>query len=155
MKNLKISLDAAIVAHTNATKNGKVLLENLFGKKVFLKSLEERINSFEDILEELGITVGDFNKQCEGLPVDEVAFKQAKLITQVLNEGWIPNWKNKNEQKWFIWWYIDEFRFHHCSYYSENSNVPLSLCFKSEKLINIVKNNKEFTEIFKKFMLGE
>lgn len=114
-------------------------------------------STFEDVLEFLGqddLEIIEYNKLLKaGITSKAMYFQMAVCIVRALNDRHIFDWKNKNEQKWYIWWCMDEFRFDHCYCGSELSSVPVSLCFKNEKLTEIVKNNKEFTEIFKKFML--
>lgn len=156
MSVLEIKTEAALTAHQNGTKNQKALLENLFGKKVFFKSLIERIKNFDDILEEAGILKSDFELSCTGLEHDEICYRQLKLISKVLNEGWVPNWKNSSEYKYYAWFYMDNpsgsgFSSHDCVSWHTTSTVGSRLCFKSSELAKFAGTT--FTEIYEGFMV--
>ncbi|MGQ7945041.1 hypothetical protein [Flavobacterium sp. WC2509] len=139
METLQINKDAALIAHENATSKGKLLLENLLGKKVFVKSIMERITCFDDVLIELNIDKLVFEKSCEGLESDEVAYKMAKLVSKALNEGWIPDWSNSSEYKYFAWFKMGSpsgvgFSSDDCGNWLTYSRVGSRLAFKSAEL---------------------
>ena len=52
-ETLEITRQAAIKAHDEASTEGKTLLENLFGKRVFQKDIKERIKTFDDVIQYL------------------------------------------------------------------------------------------------------
>ena len=56
MENLTISKENAIKAFEGANEKGKTLLRNLFGEKVFVKDIMERIDSLKSALEYNGKT---------------------------------------------------------------------------------------------------
>jgi hypothetical protein len=103
METLQIDKANALKAHEAASTKGKSLLENLFGKKVFLKDIKDRIKNFDDVLENNGISREDFETSCKGLEPDEVAYRMAKLVCITFNEGWLPDWTSSNEYKYFPW----------------------------------------------------
>ncbi len=51
METLEIKKNAAIAAHDNAKNSGKKLLEDLFGKKTFIKDVRDRVKTWKDVLE--------------------------------------------------------------------------------------------------------
>lgn len=69
-------------------------------------ALENRIKSYGDICEELNekeLTIEDFcflpiSDQCKSL-----AIAKLKQIERVVNNGWIPDWDNQSQQKWYPW----------------------------------------------------
>lgn len=71
-------------------------------KKASIK-VTDRIRSFSDVLKEKGITEDDFNEACEGLTKDEIGYRKVKMLYEVLNEGWQPDWSNSNEAKYYPW----------------------------------------------------
>jgi hypothetical protein len=139
METLQINKSDALKAHEEATPKGKILLENLLGKKTFLKKIKERIKNFDDVLEENGITRDEFEKSCKGLEPDEIAYRMAKLVCKAFNEGWIPDWTNSNEYKYYPWFEMGSssgvgFAYGgYVSWYSF-SVVGSRLCFKSRDL---------------------
>lgn len=63
----------------------------------------ERIQSYEDICFETGdrvLTLEDF-------PIKnakrQLAYHKLMVISEFLNEGWIPDFKNRNQYKYFPW----------------------------------------------------
>ncbi|WP_119792075.1 hypothetical protein [Flavobacterium anhuiense] len=140
METLQISKMDAIKAHDEATSKGKLLLENLLGKAIFLKSIKERIKSFDDVLLELNIVRSDFDLSNHGLESDEVAYRKAKLVAKVFNEGWIPDWTNSSEYKYFPWFKMGSPSGVGFSYYCYVSRVTSSdvgsrLAFKSNTFL--------------------
>lgn len=139
MKELKITEDAAKKAYSEAKDSGKILLENLFGKKTFLSSIEDRIKNFDDVLAELEQNRKDFEKSCKGLEPDEIAYRMAKLVCIVFNEGWLPDWTNSNEYKYYPYFKMGSssgvgFSFLDYVRWSTCSGIGSRLCFKSREL---------------------
>lgn len=65
-----------------------------------------------------------------------VKLQQWKIIIKALNEGWVPDWNNDNEQKWYPWFRLKGgFSLHYvyddCSF----SNVPPPFVFKTKELL--------------------
>ena len=153
METLQIKKDAAIKAHEDAKKSGKKLLENLFGKSTFQRNVMERIKSFDDVLEELGIDPEEFEDGTEFLPDDEKAYRQLKLIVEALNEKWKPDWSDSSQYKYIPWFSMggssgSGFAHGYVDWHS-NSDVGSRLCFKSRELAEFA--GKQFTDIYKRF----
>ncbi|MDI6034015.1 hypothetical protein QLS91_13115 [Flavobacterium sp. LB2P84] len=139
METLQIDKANALKAHEEASTKGKSLLENLFGKKVFLKEVKDRIKNFDDVLEDNGISREDFETSCKGLEPDEVAYRMAKLVCITFNEGWLPDWTNSNEYKYYPWFNMSSSSgvgFSYIDYvcWTTFSGVGSRLCFKSADL---------------------
>ena len=139
METLEISKANALKAHEDANAKGKSLLENLFGKKIFLKDIKDRISCFDDVLKENGTTREEFEKSCIGFEPDEIAYRMAKLVCIAYNEGWIPDWNNNNEYKYYPWFKMGSssgvgFSYYGYGYWSAGSRVGSRLCFKSSDL---------------------
>ena len=139
METLQIDKANALKAHEEASIKGKSLLENLFGKKVFLKDVKDRIKNFDDVLAENGISREDFETSCKGLEPDEIAYRMAKLVCLAFNEGWLPDWTNSNQYKYFPWFNMGSssgvgFSYDDCGRWRAISRVGSRLCFKSSDL---------------------
>lgn len=120
-KELKISAENALKAYNATDANGKELLEHLFGREVFApKNIMERVKTYEDACEVLGIEPKDFGamrfvevdsegemKSCEVLKFmpDEIAYFKLKTIAAALNEGWKPRFDGE-ERRWYPYFYI-------------------------------------------------
>ena len=107
---ITIQKENILKAYKQASKEQKILLENIFGKDVFyLKDIKDRVKTFEDAVSILGNdnqAVIDYyviaNKTCTE---DILAFAKLKIITEALNEGWKPTFK-KDEYRYYPLFYI-------------------------------------------------
>lgn len=153
METLTIKKDDAIKAHENTNSKGKNLLEDLLGKKTFQQDVIERIKTFSDVLEELGIDAEKFDDVNEYLSLDEESYRRVKLICKALNEGWTPDWNNNNEYKYYPWFEMGSsgFRFGGYDYWVTDSYVGSRLCFKSRELAEYA--GKQFEAIYENFMI--
>ena len=135
MEILQIDKANALKAHEGASIKGKILLENLFGKNIFLKDVKDRIKNFDDVLSENGLIKEDFENSCKGLEPDEIAYRKAKLVCLAYNEGWKPNWDNSKEYKYYPWFKMGAgFSYYDYDNCSAASTVGSRLCFKSGDL---------------------
>jgi hypothetical protein len=155
---LNIKRDDAIKAYDNAGSKQKKLLIDLFGEKTFQKNILERIKTFNDVLVELGEKDKDVieYRKLQKVNVAEYILSNQEqiLITKVLNEGWLPNWDNGLERKYFPWFDMNNgssglsFSCNVYDNWATNSAVGSRLCFKSPKLAKYA--GIQFTEIYKK-----
>ena len=160
-ETLEITKEAAIKAHDEASTNGKTLLENLFGKRVFQKDITERVKSVEDAIRELGnndVEVIQLNRMKSiGLQNHIIGNQELIVIAKALNEGWQPDWQNDNEYKYFPWFDMDNsssagrFSFNAAVNRSSLSHVGSRLCFKSRELSNYAGN--QFEDIYRKVFI--
>jgi hypothetical protein len=59
----------------------------------------KKIKTFEDACKALKI---NFTPAAD-LTKDELAYMKLKIIAKALNEGWVPNWNNWDEWKYYPW----------------------------------------------------
>lgn len=157
METLKISKANALLAFEGATTKQKALLSNLLGKQVFLKSAIERIKTYEDACEDLGIQSLSENDFLF-LPARDRkhAFASHKLtiIIQALNEGWEPNWSNSSEYKYYGWFEYtgsgSGFSYGDFNYAVGRSAVGSRLVFKSRELAEYA--GKQFISIYNDYL---
>ncbi len=120
------------------------------------KDIKERIKTFADVLQYHKIDEKTFEDTCTGLTIDEIAYKKIKLFVEALNEGWIPDWQNDNQWKYFPWFDFDDSssagRFSFCGSDTRNSDslVGSRLCFKTRELSNYA--GKQFEYIYRDFL---
>ena len=117
------SLENIKAAYEAADENGKKMLRALY-PAVFIQSqkraesnrpVTERIKTFDDACHELGEThplVQHLNlfehhlaDHLDGMD-DVLAYLKMRIVVAALNEGWTPDWGNKDEYKWYPWFYI-------------------------------------------------
>lgn len=137
---LKVSKVNALKAWRDTDKDGRLLLENLYGEKVFQnQDVRDRIKTFEDALAETGRpNVPDFSNAPEDMKDYFVAQYKMSVIAEALNEGWTPDWDNDDEEKWRPWFVMGEavFRFvdSYCNCSLAAAGCSSRLCFRTEEL---------------------
>ena len=105
------------------------------------KDIKERVKTFEDALAIIGASENlkmllDYN----GIDKDvlaSVAHAKLSIIAKALNEGWIPDWEDDDESKYYPWFeYKAGVGFSRTNYddWYTNTYVGSRLCFKSSEL---------------------
>lgn len=178
MKTLKLDEKQAVKLYPNAAPEFKALLESNFGIELFNKKITDRIKNISDVFEVLGIDedefendrqyraekMSDFAKKIgmddEDISDDEPCFLLRDFyvfaLVYVLNEGWKPDYSNKNERKWYPYFSLSsgfdfDGSFYAFGYVAARSGFRL--CFKSEELSNYA--GKNFTKYLKKYIINK
>ncbi len=144
-KNLEIKTDPFQV-YNETDAAGKIVLQRVFGTEVFNQKITDRIKSFEDACSILGLT----NAQVYGTndTADEIAYKKLKVIAKALNEGWVPDWNNSNQYKYYPYFNMQGgFSFNDFVYIFTLSYVGSRLCFKSSELATYM--GQQFEPLYK------
>jgi hypothetical protein len=123
------------------------------------KDIMDQIQSVEDAIDFLGKSDEDviiLQKLQQVFSDDShpVNHQKAIVLTKAFNEGWVPDWDNTKQVKYYPWFEMggsSGFRFFDCGYQRSFSHVGSRLCFKSDKLAEHA--GKKFTDIYKQFML--
>lgn len=193
------SLENIKAAYEAADENGKKMLRALY-PDVFNQShkraesnrpVTERVKTFDDACHELGEThplVQHLNlvehhlaDHLDGMD-DVLAYLKMRIVAAALNEGWTPDWGNRDEYKWYPWFYIlteEEYNdldddakcrvvgraglsalaygglvYSNASYVSSYScaNGGARLAFKSKELA--VYAGQQFGELWASFLIG-
>jgi hypothetical protein len=148
MQTLQINKENARKLYPSASAEFKTMLVDTFGKEFFSQKITDRVKTFEDACEVLGVR---FHASNTDDPDDE-AYKKLKIIILALNEGWKPNWNNGNEYKYYPWFYMDKsngFSLLSVTGACTGSSVGSRLCFKSRELAEYAA--KQFIELYKQF----
>lgn len=122
-------------AWSNADQSTRRLLESLYGpgiKSDITDLIKLPIDAFRLLdAPHLNITEppGIFQ---DGL----TTFHKLQVITAALNEGWVPDWSNANEPKYFPWFDFQggRFVFGDVTYHCTHSNLGSRLCFRTREL---------------------
>lgn len=155
MKILQIDEKDARRLHRTSSPEFKEILECAFGKDFFENKITDRIKTYEDACEELlENPINEIDMINNGFTSDEISYRKIKTITKALNEGWIPDWNNLNEKKWFPLFelsysdFILETSLYYCSDASAGNGSRL--CFKSDELAEYA--GRQFTDLYKDFI---
>lgn len=82
----------------------KETLESIFGKEFFMGAITDRVKTYEDACYELGeITVDVDDMLSKGFTMDEISYRKLKTIVRALNEGWVADFKDSDQAKWYPW----------------------------------------------------
>lgn len=147
MKTLKIEIPKGFEIDSFDKQSGEIKFKEV------PKSVMERIKTVEDVLSDNGLTCEQFDKQCEGLEEDEVAYRILKLLAKSLNEGWVPDWSASDEHKYFPWFEMrgsSGFRFFGDDVWLSTSLVGYRLCFKTRELARYA--GQQFQHVYEQFM---
>ena len=124
-------------------------------KKNSSADIVERIKTFEDACNELGITNAELvvSGEIENDFKSVSAYQKLIIITRALNEGWVPNWKDDSEYKYYPWFDMSAgsgLSYVGCDGRRSTSGVGSRLCFKSRQLAEYAGKQfiKEYTDFF-------
>ena len=150
MEQLEVLKKNAIAAYKATDKEGKKLLSNLFGGKVFSEKIADRVNGWQDILDISGRNAKEYELR-EGETGDELAYRQAKLIAEVYNQGDKLDAMDTNQYKYYPWHKITPgsgfgLSYHDFADWGTGSDVGVRLCFvRSEDAVDA---GQKFIEIY-------
>lgn len=127
------------------------IMRESFGEDFFKKKDFRDIKTFEDACLELGINESEVytDKDSE----DEIAYKKLKVIAKAINQGWVPDWDNTNQRKWWPWFKLSSgFGFSASAYGCDDTDayVGSRLCFESEEKSDYAA--KQFSEIYEQLL---
>jgi hypothetical protein len=101
--------------------------------------------SFEDACNKLQIS-----NVIQNIPNEFVAGYKLKIIIKALNEGWVPDWNNSNQLKYFNYFNMKGgFSYFYTYYYATNTIVPSALLFKNFDLA--LYCGKQFEYLFEEY----
>lgn len=115
-ENIQISKEKVLAEYKQADSEKKALLENLFGKELFIpKDITERIKTFDDAYQALGenhpycrafdnygYAVKDTDVKDDS---DIWAYLKLRIICAALNEGWEPQF-TEDEYRYYPYFYL-------------------------------------------------
>jgi hypothetical protein len=144
-----------------ATKTQKAALTEFFGEDFFKVDITDRVKSFENACEVLGrsTSLPDLRMFPTKHRDSMIAYYKLCTITEALNEGWVPDWANTDEYKWFPWWCVSTDRSDAGladadTYYAATVAAAFlgsRLGFKTEKLARYAAD--QFKDLYEAFLL--
>lgn len=160
MQTLQIDPQKAKKLYPSATKEFKEMLIDTFGEKHFIEKITDRVKTFEDACEVLGVVpqvvlpFGHLQKTT--LTGDDLSIQSyAKLIiiARALNEGWTPDWPDHGQYKYYPWFtHKSGFGLSYRDYgrWCSHAGLGSRLCFKSSELAQYA--GQQFESIYKDFL---
>ena len=155
-KTIKLSVKEAQKLYKTADSTFKAFLESNFSKKELCYSIMDRIKTWEDVCNELNInnSVLPYRNAKTKKEISINAFTKIQYISEVLNEGWNPNFKNTNEYKYYPCFEYKnspgEWCFCISYYYLLHGAVCFGFYFKTKELSDYA--GKQFLEIYKEYL---
>ena len=130
----------------------------------YTEEVEEapRVNSYEEACERVGVEpLTEERIKALELRPDEVARKKLEVITAALNEGWSPDWNNREQYKYYPYFYIEPrkhgahaglsyARTHYAASHT-CANVGSRLCFHEPDAARYA--GRTFTELYEQLLL--
>lgn len=157
MKTLQIDEKKARQLYKTRSDEFKITLECTFGKDTFEnQDVTDRIKTLKDAMREIRRPdTPDFSNVPEDLREYFENQYNAIVITEALNEGWIPDWNNSSERKWRPWFILSPSSFGFGGSYDDYSYAYAGsgsrLCFRTRELSDYA--GKQFLDIWKKIQL--
>ena len=153
MKKVKISKGTAIKLYPDVPAWFQDELIIMFGADAFKPRDWKDIKTFEDACEALGITTNSHTPIFdEDEAPDEIAYKKLKVIVAAINQGWVPDWTNSNQYKYYPYFNLSSgsgFSGHDYDDRYSYSHVGSRLCFESrEKCLYAAEQFKDIYEDF-------
>lgn len=127
-------------------------------KSVTPKDITKRVKTYADACAVLGIEPINeeiFTKL--GFTKDEIAYRKLKTVIEALNEGWRPDWSNRNEYKYWNWFVYSTSSAGFGYAYTTNAPAYTStcvgsrLCFKTRELAAYA--GRQFEDLYNDFFL--
>lgn len=153
-----ISSNIARKIYPSAPDELKSSLEESFGKDFFNTNIADRIKTFEDACKATNRDPADFQFEfpntASNLTKPAIAAAKIMVIAEALNEGWVPNWKDEDEYKYWPWYDLSSgsgLAFGACDFDCSFSYVGSRLCFRTQELAEYA--GKQFIDIYTDFFI--
>lgn len=95
MNDVKINVNGISITLT------KEQIAEIDRKKAKNRPVTERIQTFNDIIAESGKSASYFTDS--NLSINELGYRKFVAICEVYNEGWVSDFTDSNQYKWFIY----------------------------------------------------
>lgn len=155
MITLKITEQNARRLYKTATPEFKTTLEDTLGREFFSLNVTDRIKSYEDACNELGIEPIDYDEMIEaGFTPDEIIYRKMKTVTKALNEDWTADWNDSSQYKYYPWFKMSSggfvFVVTFCDFSIASAGSASRICFKSSELAKYA--GEQFLPLYSDFI---
>lgn len=112
MKKIELNLEDVRAAYNEATDSEvKKALRRMFGKSVLVENIMDAVKSYEDACEFDGfepLTIDHFGFLPEQERECQFYEHQMNVINRVLCNGWVPDYSDSNQFKYWPYFYWDQ-----------------------------------------------
>jgi len=153
--NFTVEKQFILDAHSAACADWKKKIETQF-PDLFPKDITDKIKSWADVLKAANKDERDvlpYRNPKTKQEVSQNAFAKIQLISEVLNQGWVPSFTNPNEYKYYPYFERKSSGWAVCSFDCFNdgiANLGAGGYFKSSKLAEFA--GKTFLDIYKEYL---
>ncbi len=120
------------------------------------------IASYKEACKKLNIdptTLPVVDKLNEKYQKSIIAHYKLVIIAEALNDGWLPNWLDHSEYKYYPWFYVDAnaktaasgFSYNGCAYWDTATAAPGRLYFKNRELA--IYAGKKFKKLYRDYLM--
>jgi len=149
-----MNIETAKRVYNQAPSWYKEVLEDEFGKEKLTKREFTDIKTIEDARLATGHSAG-YLKMSDPESQDEWAYRMIKMIAKAINNGWIPDWSNTNQAKWYPYFKVlpsgSGFSDSNTDDLYELTGVGSRLCFESSEKAEYAA--KQFEDLYTQFLL--
>lgn len=153
MNNLQLDERTAKKLYSETPNWFQSILKTTFGEDVAKKRVYTDIKSYDDAVEELPVDSENVIQSTDS--IDIVAYKKIKHILKAINNGWIPDWSNKNQYKYYPYFEVlpSGFGFSGTDYaYPRTStSVGSRLCTDTSEKAKYMAT--QFQDLYEQFLL--
>lgn len=152
MENLELKQKTALQLYNQGNDQTRKILMETFGAEIFTTTIIDRVTSFEDACAMDGIKPGDLLNS--SLTTDEIAYIKLKQIIRVINEGWVPDWNDTSQRKWYPWFKVSSgfgFSSSHYLYAGAGTTVGSRLCFETQEKCEYVATH--FIDLYEQLLI--
>ncbi len=158
MESIQVSRSAAMKIYGGTNTDGKKAIIELLGDKFISGKITDRIKTFEDACEDLGVGAADYHIStgCQVMDKDKVsiqAYSKLIIIARALNEGWTPDWKDSGQIKYVPYFILKPgvgFSYDDCDDWRTVTTVGSRLCYKSHELAEYAAT--QFQSLYNEFL---
>ena len=161
METVSIDKEKVLALYKKSNAANKKALEEVFTKSYFIGKITDRVKTFQDACAELGLKPSDnligYVDVASSKDLFSIeAYARLIIIIRALNEGWVPDWTDSNQTKYYPWFDMraapsgSGLSFNASDYSYTRSSVGSRLCLKSAELAKYVATqfNNEFKDFF-------
>lgn len=156
-QELKIQKQNAIDAYNGADANGKAMLTKLFPNVVLTGKITDYIKTFADaralINPDADLSALIDYSGNDPLMISAQAYAKMAIIAAALNEGWQPDWSNRNQIKWVPWFEHKSgfgLSLNGVAYWDAYTCCGSRLCYKTKELAHYAAT--QFADIYNDFL---
>jgi hypothetical protein len=136
---IKLEGSTAKKIYKTADKELKSILEESFPAGFFSEKITDRIQDFDDVLEELGKTYEEvipWKKPVTKAQKSQNAFAKLQCIAEVYNEGTVSDWTNTSVYKYLPYKYFSggSWSVHASHFWFSSLHCSGSIFYKSAEL---------------------